>query len=191
MTRVVLQKTFPIAVPSDVAWSLLRDVSPLASCMPGARIVKRLDERRYLARVKTRIGPARTNFHGEIDVVAVDVVGKRIELFAKGADRSSPATMHLTARIVATGLNRCELHGHAVFAVEGPLARLGSGLLERVGYEIVRAIGVNFAARVQAEAKGSASPPSPPAELDPFALIKRMIGKRWAAVRHRARMKRG
>ena len=88
--EVSLTKQYPLAVQADQAWTVLRDLKAVASCMPGAELTEQVDERSYKGTVKVKVGPASALFGGLVEVLEVDEVNKRMSLRGKGADKGAP-----------------------------------------------------------------------------------------------------
>ena len=174
--QVTLERVFPLKVPASTAWRLLQDLPFITACMPGARLLGRLDADRHLMLMTARIGPARVGFRGEVTMVARDAAGMRIDMDAHGADRrGTAASMRLTARIHPRESGHCELIGRAVFHVHGTLAVLGASLLRRAGDEIVRQFGDRFAARALMAETGTPPAASSENELDALLLVRRVL----------------
>src|SRR5579862_7789512 len=129
--EVQLNRKYPLAVSGDRAWAMLADIRAVAGCMPGAQITEQVDATHYKGQVRSKVGPAVMNFAGDIDVLALDAAGRRIELLGKGADKGgSSAAMKLAARIEpGADATSCVLLGDATVTVSGKLAQFGGRLL--------------------------------------------------------------
>ena len=149
--KVNLEKTFPMPVPPEKAWQFLQDIEAVATCMPGAKITERVDERHYKGTVTARVGPATLTFNGTIEVLEVDEPGKTLRMAGKGADRSgtSSASMDLTARIEATPEGVCNLVGASEVAMTGKAATFGGRMIVPVADQILKQFAANFAKRIQ------------------------------------------
>ncbi|MEB4593241.1 SRPBCC family protein [Candidatus Thiothrix sp. Deng01] len=157
--HVNLDKTFPIEVPLNSAWKFLQDIPGVASCMPGAEITEVVDDRHYKGAVKAKLGPATMAFNGDIEVKGMDAAKHELQLLGRGQDTkgSSSAEMDLTAQLVETGSNACELKGSAVVTVNGKAASLGGRMMTQVADQILNQFGKNFTAHVLATQEGDAA----------------------------------
>lgn len=189
--QVKIEKTFPIAAPADAAWRVLADIRAVALCMPGAQITEQIDDTHYKGEMKTRIGPASVSFTGEIEVKLSDAAGRRLELYAKGAEAggATAATMNLGAEIRETGAASCELGGVADITLSGKLASFGGRMLNQVADQLLKQFGERFAARAVAlaaeqgapagaAAAPAAAPPQQPETLDGLALLWHVLAAR-------------
>jgi len=130
--EVSLTKQYPLAVQADQAWTVLRDLKAVASCMPGAELTEQVDERSYKGTVKVKVGPASALFGGLVEVLEVDEVNKRMSLRGKGADKGgSSASMDLVATIEATPDGKSQLLGDAKVIVNGKFAQFGGRMMVR------------------------------------------------------------
>jgi hypothetical protein len=200
--EVKLDKRYPLDVSLEQAWTVLSDIRATAVCMPGAAITEQVDATHYKGTVKSKIGPAVMSFGGDIEVLEVDAAAKRLQMLAKGADKSgSSASMNLTAHLEPGETPASStLVGQATVIVSGKLAQFGSRLLVPVSDAMLTQFAGNFrnaAAAVPgaaaaagsgaatSAAEGAAAPATPGAvppknELNALALIWTVI-KGWFA----------
>jgi carbon monoxide dehydrogenase subunit G len=170
--EVELKKQWPLEMPREQAWSVLSDVRAVASCMPGAEITGQVDETHFKGQVRTKVGPAQMLFGGEIEVLALDPAGMRLEMLGKGADRGgSTAAMKLAARLEPAegGAPGCVLAGDATVTVSGKLAQFGGRLLVPVSDAMLAQFVENFRAAAAARAPAPPSEPPPPSGDAPGA----------------------
>lgn len=80
-----LDQEFTVVASADRVWAFLMDVPRMASCIPGASVVRQIDDRTHETTVKTKIGPIVASFGCKITIVelnesahigVVDVSGK-------------------------------------------------------------------------------------------------------------------
>lgn len=166
--EVKLDKRYPLDVSLEQAWTVLSDIRATASCMPGAAITEQVDDTHYKGTVKSKVGPAVMSFGGDIEVLEVDVAAKRLQMLAKGADKSgSSASMNLTAHLEPGETpGSSALVGQATVIVSGKLAQFGSRLLVPVSDAMLTQFAGNFrnaAAAVPNAAAAAASGAAAPA----------------------------
>lgn len=190
--EVSLTKQYPLAVQADQAWTVLRDLKAVASCMPGAELTEQVDERSYKGTVKVKVGPASALFGGLVEVLEVDEVNKRMSLRGKGADKGgSSASMDLVATIEATPDGKSQLLGDAKVIVNGKFAQFGGRMMVQVSDVILAQFVENFrasAANVSTDSEVAAAShdeavatPASPArqpELNGLAILWSLI-KGW------------
>jgi len=162
--KVTLDRTFPMPAGVDTTWAALADIEGVASCMPGAKITERVDDRHYKGTVAVKMGPANLTFRGEIEVSEQDTASRTLRLVAKGTDTSgtSAASLDLTARVEPAEGARSNLVGHAEATVSGKAATFGGRLMQGVADQILKQFAGNFSARVEASASATQLSPGPP-----------------------------
>jgi carbon monoxide dehydrogenase subunit G len=149
--KVELAKSFPLPAATDAAWTLLRDVEAVASCMPGAKITQRIDDTHYKGTVTVRVGPATLSFRGDIEVKEIDAASRTLRMVASGSDTAGSAgSMDLTARIDAAEDGRSTLNGQSVVSLSGKAAAFGGRMVNSVADQVLAQFAGNFAARVPA-----------------------------------------
>jgi carbon monoxide dehydrogenase subunit G len=181
--QVKLEKTIPLQASSSEAWQLLRDVSRVAECVPGARVTEQLDDTHYRGEVRVKIGPAAATFQGELEVRSLDEQKHELQLIGKGKDArgTSTATMDLTASLRDDGAGGSELRGISAVSVTGKMASFGGRMLNQVAEQILAQFAANFSTRVTAMGEGAAAEKAAaaiadnPGELHVFALLWRVF----------------
>jgi len=160
--KVQLERTFAMPAAADVVWRMLQDVEAVASCMPGAKITERVDERHFKGTVSVRVGPATMAFRGDIEVKDLDVAARSLHLLGKGTDSTgtSGASMDLVASVQSsdTGSN---LVGKSEVAMSGKAAAFGGRVMNSVADQVLKQFAANFAARVAAVAAAPTESPAP------------------------------
>ena len=167
--KVQLERTFPIRADPDATWTTLADVEAVASCMPGAKITERLDDRHYKGTVTIKVGPATLAFRGDIEVKEKDAGNRLLRLVAKGTDTSgsSAASLDLTARVESAGDGNSTLVGTSEASVSGKAAAFGGRLMDAVADQVLKQFAANFAARVEAQPPTAPPTPASPASAPP------------------------
>ena len=84
--KVQIEKKFELPAGADVAWAFLQDIEAVTSCMPGAKIVERIDESHYKGTVSVKVGPASMSFKGTVEVSGIDPATRTLRLVGKGTD---------------------------------------------------------------------------------------------------------
>jgi uncharacterized protein len=163
--KIQINKTYPMPCSPDVAWEFLQNLEAVAACMPGAKIMERLDAGRYKGTVTARVGPATMSFRGEVEMRDVDQATRSLRLLGKGTDSTgnSGAALSLAARIDNAAGDRCALVGTSEMSMSGKAASFGGRMMNTVADQILQQFAANFAAQVSAletqrAAAGSGAP---------------------------------
>jgi carbon monoxide dehydrogenase subunit G len=158
--KVQLEKSFALGGPAAAAWALLQDLEAVASCMPGARITEKLDDRHVKGTVMVKLGPASLVFRGEVQVKDVDTAGRSLFLVGRGTDATgtSGAAMDLRAHVEEAGTTACRLVGAAEVSVSGKAATFGGRMMSAVADQVLQQFASNFAEKLH----GMPPPEEPP-----------------------------
>jgi carbon monoxide dehydrogenase subunit G len=150
--KVELEKSFPMPGPAEVAWEFLQDIEAVAGCMPGAKIIERLDGGRFKGTVTVKIGPATMSFRGDVEVRDIDPGQMSLALMAKGTDSTgtSGASMDLKARVASSGDGMSVLVGNSEVSMSGKAAAFGGRMMNSVAEQLMQQFAANFAAQVSA-----------------------------------------
>ena len=183
--KVSLERAFPIPAPAERAWALLQDIERVATCMPGARITERVDERHYKGTVAVRFGPANLSFQGQLELAAIDPAKRTLRLTGKGSDSAggSGASLDLTARVDTVDATSCSLVGRSELSISGRAATFGARMADPVAEQVLRQFAANFSAGLQAQAAAApagaaakvADDVKPASALNGFALLRAMV----------------
>jgi len=145
---VKVEREIGIKAPRETVWGFLWDVPRLAACIPGAREVRTVEEKkRYSALVGERVGPFKVEFPLEIEVLEA-LPPERLRARAGGRDGKVDGLVkvELDLSLAEAGAGT-SLRLSAEISVLGKLGTLGHSVIVRKGNEIVD----RFASALQAE----------------------------------------
>ena len=147
-----VEREVSIAAPRDKVWNFLWDVPRLAACIPGAKDVQTVEERRrYTAVVAEKVGPFKVQFPLTIEVVEVQA-GERLRARANGRDAAVDGLVKVDLDVTVTPADTgTALKVAADISVLGKLGTLGHSVIVRKGTDIVDRFAQ--AVRAQLEAK--------------------------------------
>jgi carbon monoxide dehydrogenase subunit G len=147
-----IEKTFQVNEPVDKVWSFLSDPARVASCVPGAQITEKVDEKTYRGTISVKVGPTVTNYKGEVQIVRTDAVSHEIEMVGKGQDvkgRGS-ASMTMTGKLGVLENGATQVTSVSEVNVVGILAQMGSRVITEVSNIMFEKFSKNFQALLQA-----------------------------------------
>jgi carbon monoxide dehydrogenase subunit G len=190
-----IEKTFQVSQPIEKVWSLLSNPAKVASCVPGAQITEKVDDKTYKGSISVKVGPSVTDYKGEVQILRLDPQNHEIEIQGKGQDvrgRGS-ASMTMTGRLAALDGGVTQVTSVSEVNVVGILAQMGSRVITDVSNIMFDKFSQNFQAMLQqsadtptvaqtADASVSDPPVRPPAPIEAGSLawlaITQMFG-RW------------
>jgi carbon monoxide dehydrogenase subunit G len=166
---IKVETTFVVPAPVDDAWRFLIDVPRVVPCMPGTELTETLDERRFRATARLRVGPVELAFGGEGELYEVDAAARTAKLRAKGRDTKgrgafqaemvfglTPRGTETVARVDTdlTLSGSVAQYGRGVGIVKGVAEQLAAQFAQNLSTQIAagRGSGGEAAAPQQAEA---------------------------------------
>jgi carbon monoxide dehydrogenase subunit G len=188
---IKVESTFVVPAPVDDAWRFLIDVRRVVPCMPGTELTEALDERRFRATARLRVGPVELAFGGEGELYDVDPASRTAKLRAKGRDSKGRGAFQaemafgLTPRGEET-LARVDTD----LTLSGSVAQYGrgAGIVKGVTAQLTSQFAQNLSARIMA-GRGAAGEAAAPHGAEAvsglavlFATLKAML-RRWFGTR--------
>ena len=188
-----IEKTFQVSQPIDKVWSLLSDPEKVASCVPGAQITEKINDKTYKGSISVKVGPSLTDYKGEVQILRLDPQNHEIEIQGKGQDvrgRGS-ASMTMTGKLAALADGATQVTSTSEVNVVGILAQMGSRVITEVSNIMFDKFSQNFQALLQqstdqpAVATAEVKPPEP---IDSGSLawqaVKQMFGRLLQALKN-------
>ena len=180
---VRIEKSFRVPEPIEKVWALLKDPRAVANFVPGAKITEALDDRNFKGAISVKVGPAVTDFKGELHVERVDERNHEVQLDGKGQDirGKSSASMKLIGKLNARD-DGTEVKTVSEVNVVGILAQFGGRMIYDVSDVMFREFVKRFQERLQhieTEAEPGPSEPVNAAKVVSSALsrsVRRVFG---------------
>lgn len=152
---IQIEKTFQVNQPVDTVWEFLSDPTRVATCVPGAKITEKVDDKTYKGSISIKVGPSVTDYRGELEIVRLDPKDHELEILGKGQDvrgRGS-ASMRMTGKLRALDNGGTEVTSVSEVNVVGILAQMGS----RVISEVSNIMFAQFTKNLQAQLEQGSS----------------------------------
>lgn len=160
---VELTNEFVVAVPVDVAWSVLIDLERIAPCLPGAQL-REVEGDEYRGVVKIKVGPITTSYDGTIRVLERDEDEHRVTLKAEGRETRGQGNV---AAVIGAVMSPSAIGTHVVvttdLAITGKVAQFGRGVLADVSAKLLDQFVLNLESSVLAPLDASATDAAPDA----------------------------
>ena len=131
---VRVEKNFQVKEPLEKVWKLLSDPAGVVTCVPGARLTEKLDERNFKGSISVKVGPSVTDYKGEVRIERLDDEAHEIELAGKGLDTRGrgSASMKMTGRLRPLADGATEVSAISEVNVVGALAQFGGRMIQDV-----------------------------------------------------------
>ncbi|MBV8968681.1 MAG: SRPBCC family protein [Verrucomicrobia bacterium] len=155
---IKIEKSFQLANPPDEVWQFLSNPQKVATCVPGSRVTEQVDERTYRGVIKVQVGPAVTDYKGEVHIERLEPEKREIEMIGKGQDvrGKGSATMKMTGLVHSLPNGGSEIVTVSEVSVVGLLAQLGARMIQEVANRMFDQFTANFRNQLERERSGSA-----------------------------------
>ena len=145
-----LEGRIAIAAPPDAAWALVLDPLTLAGCVPGAREVRRVDDRTFTGSITAAVGP----MNGDFAFTSVITRAERPELdvLIEGVDSVTKSRLEALVSVVMdeSQAAACALGYRAEVKVKGRLSILGEMVLRATASMMINQVTACLRARLEA-----------------------------------------
>ena len=148
-----IEKSFQVEEPVEVVWVFLSDIRKVGSCVPGAQITEQVDESHYKGTISVKVGPAVTDFKGEVEIVRLDSQEHVLEMVAKGQDirGKGSASMKMTGSLHPLPDGGTEVKSISEVSVMGILAQMGGRVINEVSNIMFQKFAKNFQEKLEQE----------------------------------------
>lgn len=147
-----INKKFELNEPIEKVWSYLIDPTKIVTCVPGATLTEKIDDRNFKGQVAMKLGPVKVKFNGEAAIVELDEAKQTMTLKGKGLDAKGKgsADMQMNGALSPTP------QGTAVdftmqISIVGKLATFGARLINEVTDQVLNQFIDNFKAKLAAD----------------------------------------
>lgn len=192
---IKFENSFAVPASLDASWKILIDVPRIVPCMPGTELTERLDERRFRAAARLRVGPVELLFKGEGELYDVDAVVHTAKLRAKGSDTKGRGAFQ-----TEMGFSLAAQDPETIVRVATDLTLSGSvaqqarsaGLVKEIAQQLTRRFAENLTCVIAADGVPAAGPssaaslPQGAPAISGFALLLaaiRAMLRRWFGTR--------
>lgn len=146
-TKIV--REFEIDQPIAKVWASLSDPTDVVTCVPGASITEKIDEKNYKGEVVTKFGPIKAAYNGDIEIQELDEANHKMVLKGRGLDSKGKGSADM---IMHGLLEERDGKTHVSFTMDitivGMLAQFGSRLINDVSDQLINQFVDNFKSKL-------------------------------------------
>jgi uncharacterized protein len=174
-----------INAPPQNVWALLIDPHQVVSCLPGATIVDKIDDRTYTGTIAVKVGPVMATYKGRICFERLAPESYEAEITGQGQEERGRggAQMRMVSRLSRLESGGTEVTVSAEVNLMGLLAQFGRGVIQDVSDQLFQQFTASMKNKLEANSLGGR--PHPPAHaehLNVLSLGSRALGRvirRW------------
>ena len=150
--EAIIDKTFTIEEPIEKVWVNLSNPMEIASCVPGASITEKIDETNFRGEVTLKLGPIKSQYAGQIELLELDEANHKMVLSGKGLDAKGKGSAEMTMNgTLLENENGTEVKFQMKVTIIGTLAQFGSRLINDVSDQMLNQFIGNFRAKLDGE----------------------------------------
>ena len=147
-----INKKFDLEEPIEKVWIYLADPTKIVTCVPGASLTEKIDDRNFKGQVAMKLGPVKVKFNGAIEIEELDKGNWQMKLNGKGLDAkgkgSADMKMNGILQEIPTGTS---VDFTMTLSIVGKLAQFGSRLINDVTDQVLNQFIANFKAKLVAD----------------------------------------
>jgi carbon monoxide dehydrogenase subunit G len=141
-----IEDSFIVAAAPERVWAFITDPARMMPCVPGCESIETIDPLRYRAVVRMSLGPIKTRFNVEVEILEQDPP-HRIVSKTRGEEGSKASLLTADNLLALTPLEGGTSIAYASeVALTGRLGKFGFGMLRKQGEKL----GREFAERMRA-----------------------------------------
>jgi carbon monoxide dehydrogenase subunit G len=174
-----IEKTVQVSEPIEKVWAFLTDPRKVATCVPGAKISEQVDEKTYKGTITVKVGPAVSEYSGELQILRIDPENRELELLGKGQDvhgRGS-ASMKMTGKLRVVDSGKTEITSVSEVNLVGIVAQMGARVITEVSNVLFTQFTRNLQAALQ-QPEGAPDDPGAPVKPVKATTVAWEAGKR-------------
>jgi uncharacterized protein len=175
-----IEQKSSINAPPQNVWAFLTDPYQVVSCLPGATITEKIDDRAYTGTISVKVGPVMASYKGRIcferlapDIYEAEITGHGQEEKGRGG-----AEMRMVSRLYAQEGGGTEVTVSAEVNLVGLLAHFGRGVIQDVSDHLFQQFTASMKNKLEADLPGDRPHPSAQAEyVNVLSLSARAFGQ--------------
>jgi carbon monoxide dehydrogenase subunit G len=160
-------KKFVVKAEPQAVWAFLIDPERVASCLPGAAITGKLDDKTWQGTMSIKVGPVSSSYKGKIVFERLDEASMTADLAAIGQDVKGRggADMKMKSVVRKNEAGETEVTASSQVNITGILAQMGRGMIQDVSDQMFQLFSQRMRAQLEMSAPaapaGAATAPSP------------------------------
>jgi uncharacterized protein len=180
---IEINEKFEIAAPLDAVWRFVMDPAKVVTCMPGAELVDKIDDRNYIGQVKVKLGAISTSYKGNVQFAQVDAGAHSIQLVGEGKEPSGgTAKGTVDIRLSSAQAGKTEMVIEARVDLTGRVMQMGRGMIKGVSHQLFQQFAASAKQRLEAAQAGEVSAPTAPGNEAPLEVGSLLGRTLWAAI---------
>lgn len=126
---IEIEREFDVEQSPEEVWGFLIDPERVVECLPGAKLVRRVDDHTYEGEMGVKLGPIGASFRGTIHFERLDEENFEAEMSGEGKDRTGVGSVRMSMRskLVPRDGGGTHVSVSQTVSLSGKLASFGRG----------------------------------------------------------------
>lgn len=179
---IEIRETFQVQAPIDAVWQFVMDPDRVATCIPGAQLEQKVDERTFLGRVKIKLGAITTSYKGKIRFTEVDEREYSVRMLAEGRETgggTAQGSMRSCLRALPDG--QTEVVAEASVDLTGRVMQVGRGMIQGVAHQLFQQFVASTRERLEGTQEAGVQAPVE-VEPEPIRVLPMVLRVLWSPV---------
>ena len=151
---IKVENDFVIPAPIEDAWKVLIDIPRVVPCMPGSDVTEIIDDRRFRATARIKVGPVALQFRGDGELFDIAPATHSSKLRAKGSDAKGRGSFQTEMAFVLTAQDHeTRAKVSTDITLSGSVAQYGrgAGLIKEITNQLTAQFAANLSALIAAD----------------------------------------
>ena len=134
-----IEETFHVQSSTDKVWAFLTNPEDYLTCLPGATLIEKYDERSFMGSVRVKIGPVMTNYKGKFHFKEIDPESHTLLIIAEGMEQGGTGSAKALLKSQLTALEgQTEVKVLAEVELTGKIVQFGRGMIAEVSKQLFK-----------------------------------------------------
>ncbi len=145
-----IEGEFTVAAPRTIVWRHITDPEIMGPCIPGCNSIEVTGPNTYLANVQIKLGPIKTKFNLEVEVIE-EVEPDHVISRTRGEEgsRASMVSAENVLRLSDADSGETRVYYSSEVSIVGRLGKYGHGVMKKVAKKLCDKFADNFRERVE------------------------------------------
>jgi carbon monoxide dehydrogenase subunit G len=179
---IEIRETFAVAAPIEAVWRFVMDPHNVASCMPGAKLEKVVDDRTFLGSIQVKLGAITTSYRGRVQLAHVDEAEHSVQMIAEGRETGGgTARATIASRLRSLPDGQTEVVADSTIDLTGRVMQVGRGMIQGVSHQLFRQFVDRTKQRLEVD-PGGVEARAADSESAPIRIVPLVLKALWLSI---------
>lgn len=161
---LTIDETIQLQAPPDRTWTALQDAQLIVRCLPGAKLVRMVHERKFVNQMKAKLGSVRVVYKGDLEITELHEEEQRMVVAGKWNERGGSGSAKLHMDITLKEMDGgSEVAFKGQVDIVGRMVQFARGMMSSVSDELFKQFAKKMKAELEsAQEEAESAPTAPP-----------------------------